>query len=80
MYLKTPHFIIDISIHLGYINKPLLNPAPTMREYFWLWIIFIAENLVALAVEAVNGGVWTSQVMKQMWSFFSGGPQRWGLD
>ena len=35
-----------------------------MREYFWLWIIFIAENLIALGVEAVNGGVWTSQVRR----------------
>lgn len=47
---------------IGLINKPLLNPVPTMREYFWLFMIVALENLIALGIELINGGVWTQQV------------------
>ena len=44
------------------INRPLLNPVQTKREYFWLFLIVVLENLIALGIELGNGGVWTSQV------------------
>jgi len=51
----------------GFINIPLLNPAPTKKEYFWLWLLYIAENVVALLIEIINGGVWTSQGHYYSW-------------
>ncbi|XP_023325599.1 uncharacterized protein LOC111699219 isoform X2 [Eurytemora carolleeae] len=51
----------------GFINVPLLNPAPTKKEYFWLWTLIILENIVALTIEVVNGGVWTSQGHYYSW-------------
>ena len=33
-----------------------------MREYFWLFMIVALENLIALGIELINGGVWTQQV------------------
>ena len=44
------------------VNTPLLNPVQTKREYFWLFTIVVVENLIALGIELINGGVWTSQV------------------
>ena len=44
------------------INRPLLNPVQSKREYFWLFLIVVLENILALCVELYNGGVWTSQV------------------
>ena len=44
------------------VNTPLLNPVQTKREYFWLFMIVVLENLIALGIELINGGVWTSQV------------------
>ena len=49
---------------IGLVNKPLLNPVPTMREYFWLFMIVGLENLIALGIELINGGVWTQQVWR----------------
>ena len=46
----------------GLVNKPLLNPVPTKREYFWLFMIVILENLIALIVEAAAGGFGTTKV------------------
>ena len=46
----------------GLVNKPLLNPVPTKREYFWLFMIVILENLIALIVEAAVGGFGTTKV------------------
>ena len=31
--------------------QPLLNPVQTKREYFWLFLIVIVENAIALVVE-----------------------------
>jgi len=45
----------------GMVNTPLLNPVQTKREYFWLFMIVVLENLIALGIELINGGVWTSQ-------------------
>ena len=47
---------------VGMVNTPLLNPVQTKREYFWLFTIVVVENLIALGIELINGGVWTSQV------------------
>jgi hypothetical protein len=33
------------------VNKPLLNPVQTKREYFWLFLFVIVENLIALGIE-----------------------------
>ena len=44
------------------INRPLLNPVQSKREYFWLFLIVVLENIIALCIELYNGGVWTSQV------------------
>ena len=44
------------------INRPLLNPSQSKREYFWLFLIVVLENIIALCIELYNGGVWTSQV------------------
>jgi hypothetical protein len=33
------------------VNVPLLNPSSTKREYFWMWILSLAENMVALTIE-----------------------------
>ena len=44
------------------INTPLLNPVQSKREYFWLFLIVVLENFIALCIELYNGGVWTSQV------------------
>merc|ERR550534_491072 len=52
---------------IGLINKPLLNPVPTMREYFWLFMIVALENLIALGIELINGGVWTQQGHYYSW-------------
>ena len=46
----------------GLVNKPLLNPIPTKREYFWLFLIVILENLIALCVELSVGGFGTTKV------------------
>ena len=43
--------ILYIWLILGFINVPLLNPAPTKKEYFWLWTLIILENIVALTIE-----------------------------
>ena len=44
------------------VNRPLLNPVQSKREYFWLFLIVVLENIIALCIELYNGGVWTSQV------------------
>ena len=49
------------------INRPLLNPVQTKREYFWLFLIVVLENILALCVELYNGGVWTSQGHYYSW-------------
>jgi len=49
------------------INRPLLNPVQTKREYFWLFLIVVLENLIALGIELGNGGVWTSQGHYYSW-------------
>jgi len=51
----------------GIVNVPLLNPAPTKKEYFWLSLILLAENIVALTIEIACGGVWTSQGHYYSW-------------
>ena len=47
----------------GLVNKPLLNPKPSKREYFWLFMIVILENLIALCVELSVGGFGTTKVI-----------------
>ena len=61
----------------GYINKKLFNPRRTKREYFWLFMIHILVNILALIVEFVNGGVKTQKGLYVSWdvrlsSFFIG--------
>merc|ERR1719342_185811 len=51
----------------GMVNTPLLNPVQTKREYFWLFMIVVLENLIALGIELINGGVWTSQGHYYSW-------------
>jgi hypothetical protein len=53
--------------YIGMVNTPLLNPRHTKREYFWLFIFVVAENMIALCIELVNGGVWTSQGHYYSW-------------
>ena len=44
------------------INRPLLNPVQSKREYFWLFLIIVFENLITLGMEVGNGAVWSNQV------------------
>ena len=44
------------------INRPLLNPVQSKREYFWLFLIVVLENLITLGMEVGNGAVWSNQV------------------
>ena len=53
--------------YLGMVNTPLLNPTQTKREYFWLFLFVVAENLIAIFIELGNGGVWTSQGHYYSW-------------
>ena len=46
----------------GLVNQPLLNPVPTKREYFWLFIIVALENIITLCIELASGGIWTTKV------------------
>ena len=39
----------------GMVNVPLLNPSSTKREYFWMWMLSLVENLVALSIEVSTG-------------------------
>ena len=48
------------------VNRPLLNPVQTKREYFWLFLVVVLENLIALSIEVGNGGVWSSEVSDQV--------------
>merc|ERR1719430_2704080 len=41
--------------YVGMVNKPLLNPVQTKREYFWLFLFALLENLIALGIELCNG-------------------------
>ena len=60
----------------GMVNTPLLNPVQTIREYFWLFMIVVLENLIALGIELINGGVWTSQVGLYYYCQLGPGPIR----
>ena len=53
--------------YIGMVNTPLLNPTQTKREYFWLFFFVVLENIIALFIELVNGGVWTSQGHYYSW-------------
>jgi len=53
--------------YIGMVNSPLLNPTQTKREYFWLFLFVVIENFIALGIELVNGGVWTSQGHYYSW-------------
>merc|ERR1719412_3081540 len=46
---------------LSMINRPLLNPVQSKREYIWLFLIVGLENIIALYIELYNGGVWASE-------------------
>merc|ERR1719295_673433 len=50
---------LDHLEQVGMVNQPMLNPVQTKREYFWLFLIVIIENAIALLVEVINGGVMT---------------------
>jgi len=52
---------------VGMVNQPMLNPVQTKREYFWLFLIVIVENAIALLVEVVNGGVMTREGHYYSW-------------
>ena len=61
---------------VGIVNTPLLNPVSTKREYFWLFLIVVLENIIALSIELLNGGVSTGQGRYYSWdirlfTFFS---------
>merc|ERR1711915_783266 len=53
--------------YIGMVNCPLLNPRQTKREYFWLLLFVLGENLIALCIELASGGVWTSQGHYYSW-------------
>ena len=53
--------------YIGMVNTPLLNPRQTKREYFWLFLFVFMENIIALCIELINGGVWTSQGHYYSW-------------
>jgi len=53
--------------YIGMVNTPLLNPRQTKREYFWLFLFVFVENMIALCIEVINGGVWTSQGHYYSW-------------
>ena len=37
------------------------------REYFWLAMFVLLENVIALGIEVGNGGVWTDQGHYYSW-------------
>jgi len=43
----------------GLINKTLFNPRRTKTEYFWLFLIQLIINVLAIIPEFVNGGIKT---------------------
>ena len=42
---------LELSILMLHPSQPMLNPVQTKREYFWLFLIVIVENAIALLVE-----------------------------
>jgi len=53
--------------YIGLVNTPLLNPAPTKREYFWLLLLVLGENIAAVCVELATGGVKTKEHSYYSW-------------
>jgi hypothetical protein len=41
----------------GFINRKLFNPRRTKTEFFWLLILHLIINVIALAIEVANGGI-----------------------
>ena len=61
----------------GFINKRLYNPRQTKSEYFWLLLVHLVINLIALIAEIVNGGRTTQAGLYYSWdvrlgTFFMG--------
>ena len=67
LYASCCRITLDHLENIGMVNTPLLNPVQTKREYFWLFMIVLLENVVALCIELLNGGVWTSQGHYYSW-------------
>jgi len=53
--------------YIGLVNTPLLNTAPTKREYFWLLLLVLFENIVAVCIEFASGGVKTKEHKYYSW-------------
>merc|ERR1719186_1451779 len=53
--------------YIGLVNTPLLNTAPTKREYFWLLQLVLVENIVAVGIEVASGGVKTKESKYYSW-------------
>ena len=68
---KNIRIVLEQMESIGMVNTPLLNPVQTKREYFWLFMIVLAENIIALCIELINGGVWTSQVCRYLFKLFN---------
>ena len=43
--------------HLGIINKRLYSPRETRSEFFWLFMVHLTINLIALSIDIANGGI-----------------------
>merc|ERR1719369_2309516 len=57
----------EVDQNIGVVNTPLLNTAPTKREYFWLLLLVLLENIVAVCIEFASGGVKTKEHKYYSW-------------
>jgi DNA-binding HxlR family transcriptional regulator len=51
----------------GFINKQLYNPRRTKQEYFWLMLIHVILNVIAICIEIINGAVDTDKGKYVTW-------------
>jgi len=58
---------LDHLEYIGLVNTPLLNTAPAKREYFWLLLLVVVENTVAVCIEFASGGVKTKEHRYYSW-------------
>ena len=51
----------------GFINRHLFNPRRTKTEFFWLLMLHLVINVIALAIEVANGGIQTNKGLYYSW-------------
>jgi hypothetical protein len=51
----------------GFINKQLYSPRRTKQEYFWLMLIHVLLNFIAICIEIINGAVDTDKGKYVTW-------------